>query len=179
MRGIKTSVKKQTKQLGKHTAKQVIGEPLEVLKTAGKQVSGQEKRTPSEKEPVIFGDSTISPQKPDEQKIKMKSRRLLEAHESELEDIRKEKVFKKLQRKIAEGEDVPVENFPELSMEQKQILNAQKEAVEKREVVQKDGEPLAEPSTKKKRGIIPGMRGMKGKVEKLKRKAEIRMPPSG
>lgn len=176
MRGIQTSVKKQTKQLGKHTAKQVIGEPFEVLKTAGKQVSGQEKRTIREKSKPITKDIASAVTPIEEEKIKTQSRRLLEAHEKELEDIKKEKTFKELQRKITEGEDVPIDNFPELTMEQKQVLKAQKEAVEKRKVVQKDKKLLVEPSSKKKRGLLPGM---KGKLGRLKQKAEIRMPPSG
>jgi hypothetical protein len=59
----------------------------------------------------------------------MKSGRRMEALEAELKDIRKQDLFKDLQNKIAQGLEVPLEDYPELSMEQKQVLKAQMEAV--------------------------------------------------
>lgn len=176
MPALSKKVKTQTKKLGKHAAKQVIGEPLEILKTAANQATGQEK-TPLPQDKIISSKKhTESFSHPDEQKINLKSQRLLEANQKELEDIRKEKVFKELQEKISQGEDVPVENYEELSMEQKQVLNAQKQAVKERNNMQSEETPFIEPTTKRKRNIIAGM---EGKLDRMKRKREIRTPPSG
>ena len=93
------------RDLAQKIAKQIAQEPLEVLKNAEEQVVNPE--APAE----------VSPQN---QK---------EALEQELKDIHKQDLFKDLQRKIAQGITVPLEDYPELSMEQKQVLKAQMEAV--------------------------------------------------
>ena len=53
----------------------------------------------------------------------------MEAFQRELEDIRKQDLFKSLQEKISQGIIIPLEDYPDLSMEQKQVLKAQMEAV--------------------------------------------------
>jgi len=116
------------RDLAQKIAKQIAQEPLEVLKNAEEQVVNPE--APAE----------VSPQnqKEGQQKAfegqqktqdKMKSVRRMEALEQELKDIHKQDLFKDLQRKIAQGITVPLEDYPELSMEQKQVLKAQMEAV--------------------------------------------------
>jgi hypothetical protein len=124
------------KKLAKQTAKQMAQEPLEVLKTAKKQIS-HEAPVPVSPEKIDKKGSY------DEEKIKTQSKRLLEALEAEIEDIRKQK---------------EQEEEEELRQEEKK----EKSLVE----------VAAKPSRK-------FMGGMKGKLSKLKRKAEIRMPPSG
>jgi hypothetical protein len=116
------------RDLAQKIAKQIAQEPLEVLKTAEEQVVNPE------------APAAVSPQNPnegrekaleDQQKTqdKMKSTRRMEALDAELKDIHKQDLFKDLQGKIAQGIIVPLENYSELSMEQKQVLKAQTEAV--------------------------------------------------
>ena len=141
------------KKTAKQTTKQLVHEPLEVLKTARKQIAGKEKITRPEqgKEEAVREGEKVSTSL-EEEKIKMKSKRLLEALETEIEEIRKRK-------KLEEEEKLKEEE-----------LEAQAEEEEKKQ------KPLVEPSGRRPRKI---MRGMKGKLQKLKRRAEIRMPPSG
>ncbi len=152
-RGFKSGVSGTTKRITKQVARQVAREPFEILKTAGKQVSG------AESVPGLIRESSqeiIEPKEEklplDEEKIKVKSKRLLEALEKEIEDIRE-------QKELEEEEKLKEEGIQEQIQEE-----------EKRE------KPLPVISAKRARGAI---RGMKGKLKKLKTKAEIRMPPSG
>ncbi len=141
------------KKTAKQTTKQLVQEPLEVLKTARKQVAGREKITrsePGKEEAVREGEKASTSL--EEEKIKAKSKRLLEALETEIEEIRKRK-------KLEEEEKLKEEE-----------LKTQGEEEGKKQ------KPLVEPSSRRPRKI---MKGMKGKLQKLKRRAEIRMPPSG
>lgn len=151
-KGFKSGVSGSTKRIAKQTVKQVVREPLEILRAAGKQVSGgefafrpnyessQEKVETKEEKPFL-----------DKEKIKAKSRSLLEALEKEIEDIRKQKELEE-EKSLREEEA------------QEQILEEEK----------KKSLPVV--SSKRARGAL---KGMKGKLKKLKTKAEIRMPPSG
>ena len=141
------------KKIAKQTTKQLVHEPLEVLKTARKQVVGKEKITRSEpgKEEAVREGEKVSTSL-EEEKIKAKSKRLLEALEAEIEEIRKRK-------KLEEEEKLKEEE-----------LKTQGEEEGKKQ------KPFVEPSSRRPRKI---MKGMKGKLQKLKRKTEIRMPPSG
>jgi hypothetical protein len=153
-KAFKSGVTSSTAKIAKQVAKQVAREPVEILKAAGKQVSGveavsrpiheiqQERQTESKDEGPPLS----------EEKIKVKSKRLLTALEKEIEDIRKQKEFEE-EEKLKE------------EIIQEQIL----EEREKKKT-------LPEISAKRVRGAA---RGMKGKLNKLKTKAEIRMPPSG
>ncbi|MCK4588284.1 hypothetical protein KAT60_00520 [Candidatus Woesebacteria bacterium] len=141
------------KKTAKKTTKQLVHEPLEVLKTARKQVVGKEKITrpePDKEEAVREGEKVSTSL--EEEKIKAKSKRLLEALETEIEEIRKRK-------KLEEEEKLKEEELKVQAEEEK-----------------KKQKPLVEPSSRRPRKI---MKGMKGKLQKLKRKTEIRMPPSG
>jgi len=140
------------KRLAKATTKRVLQEPLEVMKSARRQISGAEAKTKS--------PNTLAPDKgavseemtpAKKEKIKQKSRRLMEALEAELEDIK---------RKKKEEEEEKL---------QEEML------VEKKKKEEEEKKPLIEPGTKPSRKLG----GIKGKLSKLKRKAEIRMPPSG
>jgi hypothetical protein len=150
----KSGVTRPTSKIAKQVAKQVAREPIEILKAAGKQIS----RTETASRPIheISQKRRIESkdEKPtlDEEKIKVKSKRLLTALEKEIEDIRK-------QKDIEEREKLKEEVIQERIIEEK----------EKKKT-------LPEISAKRVRGAA---RGMKGKLKKLKTKAEIRMPPSG
>lgn len=178
---IGSKVKKSTKQLAQQSAKQVAREPLEVIKTAGRQVAGAEKKEevkkPSDKTSVPEKARDITPEK--KRKIEKKGENLFQAYQSELEDIRKQEIFKDIQRRIQNGEDVSLIDIPGLTREQREVLSAQKKALklrEEEEEKKKEDDQPVEPSTKIKRKMFTGV---KGKLEKLKRKTETRLPPSG
>jgi hypothetical protein len=127
------STAKQTGQsardLAQKIAKQMAREPLEVLKNAENQVTGQEELEPRENPNQNSDNQAKIAEHQRQLQDKMKSGRRMEALEAELKDIRKQDLFKDLQNKIAQGLEVPLEDYPELSMEQKQVLKAQMEAV--------------------------------------------------
>ena len=151
--GIKSDVKSSSKRIARQTAKQIAQEPLEVLKTAGKQVTGIEKSGESVKqEPGRVDKVEKDSLSADEAKIKAKSKSLLEALEAEIEDIRKQKELEE-EKKLKE-----------------------EEAVARMQEQDEEAKPLPKISSKPSRKIPFGM---KGKLQKLKRKVEIRMPPSG
>jgi len=152
-KGFKSGVSGSTKKIIKQAAKQVAREPLEVLRTARKQVSGGEFVSGPMRE---VSQGRIEPKEEksplDEEKIKVKSKSLLKALEKEIEDIRKQKEFEE-----------------EKKLKEEEIQEQIHEEKEKEK-------PLPAVSTKRARGAL---KGMKGKLKKLKTKAEIRMPPSG
>lgn len=153
-KALKSRVARSTTKIAKQAARQVVREPVEILKAAGKQVSGAESVSGSIREISQERRVESKNEKPplDEEKIKVKNKSLLTALEKEIEDIRKQKEFEE-KEKLKEEEI------------QEQIL----EEGEKKKT-------LPEISAKRVRGAA---RGMKGRLKKLKTKAEIRMPPSG
>ncbi len=167
------------------TAKQVAKEPFEILKTAPPQILGVEGKKAEQGGQMDTGNSEkaeesmprIREKKIEEEKDIQKSRNLKSAFEAELKDIHREEVFKKVQQTILAGEGVNVNDFPELSLEQKQVLNALKETVNTNSQKGQDsGNILSEPKSKQKRGLFSGVRT---RVERLKRRGEIRTGPSG
>jgi len=171
------STGKQSKKTAQQIAKQMAREPSEVLKTAGTQVTGSEKKSANHQVSSNPIHKTEKPQQngtPSEAELKMKSERLLRANREELDQIRKQKVFKDIQKRISEGEEVPLENISELSMEQKQVLKAQMEAIKLRKSKQQESEFIA-PVGKQKKGMV----GIKGKIQRMKQKAELRKGPTG
>lgn len=117
-----------TRDLAQKIAKQIAREPLEVLKNAEEQVINPE--IPSQSGPQNQNESRQKAfENQQKSQDKMKSVRRMEALNAELKDIHKQDLFKDLQGKIAQGIDVPLEDYPELTMEQKQVLKAQAEAV--------------------------------------------------
>lgn len=152
-RGFKSGVSGSTKRIVKQAVKQVAREPFEILKTAGKQISGAES-TPGPMREVL--QERVEPKEEksplDEEKIKVKSKSLLKALEKEIEEIRK-------QKELEEEKELKEEKIQEQIHEEKE-----KE------------KPLPAVSTKRARGAL---KGMKGKLKKLRTKAEIRTPPSG
>jgi len=163
------NVKQTAQQLAKSAAKRVARESFEVLKSAREQVAPIPE-TSRQAEPQGQEASKENIEKKSEVD-KAKSFHMMRAYESELADIRREEIFKDLQKRISEGEDVPIENYSELSMEQKQVLMAQKEAVK----VQKGTQ----------QGTIPQISSKKGRktfgnigVKRSQTQVEMRQPPS-
>jgi len=182
MVGTASNIGKSAKQLAQDIARKMAREPLEVLKNAGTQVTGVEAPRPPEAQPV--------PQTPEEQakfvhhqgelQDNMKSSRRMEALERELGDIHKQDLFKDLQTKIAEGVEVPLEDYSELTMEQKQVLKAQMEAVSYQKKQKEYAESQTGSSlfgTSKKSRKMGG--SQKAEAEKQQTRVEKPVPPSG
>jgi len=182
MSAIGKSVKSTVKSLGKSTAKRVFEESLELLQEGKKQVLNEENETSPQRTSESVVDKSMRNGLPEgyEKKVKVQEKQKLENLDRRIQEIRKQKLVEDLQKRISDGEDVSLISYPELDWEQRQVLQAQMQAVKERKlwVMQKGGDDLFEPGTKRRKGFFRS-RGMKGRVEKLKRKSEIRMPPSG
>lgn len=170
---------KSSKNLAKAIAKQIAQEPAEILKTAREQVLREE--TSSQNLSQGSGVETDQRKKLEEQeKIsdKLRSQRHVEALNRELADIKRQNLFKDLQKRIGEGEEVPLEDYPELSLEQRQVLTAQMQAVrEQKTNMQKPQENLAEPAAKKGRKLFNF--GKKTAMKREQTHVEKPVPPSG
>lgn len=152
MGSIKSDAAKSAKQLAKQAAKQAAKEPFEILSGTGKQFVGIEAVGENswdikQKENINEKENDL-----DKQKDKIQSKRMIEALEKEIEDIRKQK----------ERED----------QEAQMLEEQEKKKVEEQKILEAKPEVSSRPSRRL-------MTGMKGKLDKLKRKSEIRMPPSG
>ena len=170
----------QVKQSIKKSAQQMAQEPLELLKSAARQVTGSEN--------ISFGEQPKQEEKPksdeapqEEQNYKKQvaeqDGRHLQALESELKDIRRQKLFNDLMRRIQEGEDIPFEEFSELSYEQKDVLKAQMEASKRQRDMQLN-QDHGVPEPQSKRGRKMGG-GQKGAAKKETTRVEKPVPPSG
>lgn len=164
------------KQAIKKSAQQMAQEPLELLKNAARQVSGEEQK-PQQQE--TSKSDTEAP--PEEQKYKQQvaeqDGRHLQALESELKDIRRQKLFNSLMQRIQSGENIPLEEFVELSYEQKDVLKAQMEAFKKQQAMQTN-QSSGVPMPEAKRGRRMGG-GQKGAAKKEQTRVEKPVPPSG
>lgn len=172
---------KQTGQsaadLAQKIARQIAQEPLEILKTAGEQMTGPEIAKPQE------NSESENPQKSQngQQKLldQMKSGRRMEALNQELKDMHKQELFAGLQARISEGEEIPLTDYGNLSMEQKQVLKAQMEAVKSQKQQAQDSQDSYEvPSISSKPSRRFGA-GQKHEAEKQQTRVEKPVPPSG
>jgi hypothetical protein len=109
----------------------------------------------------------------------MKNSRRMEALNRELDDIHKQEKFSDLQKRISEGEEISLEEYPELSMEQKQVLKAQMEAVKNQIAAQNNQgqNALIEPATHKGRQLFNF--GKKQAMKNEQTRVEKPVPPSG
>jgi len=161
-----------TKNLAQKIARQIAQEPLEVLKDVGEQTSVV--RAPEKQEQP---EKTKEPQDDPIEKARMVRR--MEAYQRELEDIRKQDKFGELQRRISQGEEIPLEDYPELTVEQKQVLRAQMEAVRNqiRSANHSNDNQLTEPAAKKGRRFFNF--GKKTAMKREQTHVEKPAPPSG
>jgi hypothetical protein len=179
MTGLAQDTTKSAKTLATQIAKQMAREPLEVLKDVKEQTAG-ESFGPS-------GKPDTSQNPPDQDKLKhdqneladkQKSTRLIEALNRELEDIHKQDLLHDLQKRISEGEEVPLEEYPELSMEHKQVLLAQMEAVKAQRMAQGaagfNEVPVVHSKPSRRFGA-----GQKSQAQKEQTRVEKPVPPSG
>lgn len=177
--GILSDTGKSAKQLAQDIVKKGLSESQEILKEAKKQILSTESVEPSKKPAISKREGLVSTSKtslPNPNELKQKDLRLLQALEQETKEIQKGKLLDDLQRKIARGEEIYLENIPELSLEEKQVLKAQMEAVQKRQ--QQDAanrSGLSEPQAKKGRNFFGG----KKVAEKQTTRVERPLPPSG
>jgi hypothetical protein len=170
----------QVKQLVKKSAQQMAQEPLELLKSAAKQITGAENlpnSNPKEQQqkPKEEGDGVPQDEKDYKKQVAEQDGRHLQALESELKDIRRQKLFNELMKRVQDGEDVPLEEFSELSFEQKDVLKAQMEAVKARNL-QQTTSSVDMPTSKKGRKMGGGQ---KGAAKKEETRVEKPVPPSG
>lgn len=178
--GIISDTTKSAKQLAQDIAQKMAREPLEILKDAKEQITGEElSRQPDSQQ---LGGSDEQKKLIEQQgqfNDQLKSGRRMEALQREIDDIRKQEVFKDLQRRISEGEEIALEEYPELSIEQKQVLNAQMEAVRmsRRQDDQASGQ-LEVPSVHSKPSRKFGA-GQKSQAQKEQTRVEKPVPPSG
>ena len=88
--GIKSDTGKSARDLAKQAAKQIAREPLEILKQAGRQVGGEVLPAPTPQEGLQEqGANAVKPEL--REKIKSQDRRLIQALEKEIEDIKAQK----------------------------------------------------------------------------------------
>lgn len=173
------STTSSAKSVAQSIAKQIAQEPVEILKDAGDQVMGVESNKPQVNQTV----STEVPKEDDtsqkEQKDRVFAQRRMQALQNEVNDIRKQDTVKELQAKISIGETVPLEDYHELSMDQKQVLKAQMEAVKVQQAQAKYQASLQEvPAIHSKPSRRFGA-GQKHEAEKQQTRVEKPVPPSG
>lgn len=168
------------KQNLKKTARQFADEPLELLKNAKRQIVGEENEK-TQNFPEFQNSKQEENQNLKDNEYKQKKAesegRTLQALESELKDIRRQKLFNDLMVRIQNGEDVPLEEFAELSFEQKDVLKAQIEVVKTQKLKDSktQSDQLIEPVSKKGRQLF----GQKKAAEKQTTRVEKPVPPSG
>jgi hypothetical protein len=179
--GLAQSTATSAKAMAIQIAKQMVQEPMEVLKNVKEQTTGVESQKEAEMQRAPQGseDQAKLMQHLKELQDKMKASRRMEALERELGDIHKQGIFKDLQARISHGEEIPLEDYSELSMEQKQVLKAQMEAVRyqrQQAEYNHSREGSALPRSKKGRKMGGGQ---KQEAEKQQTRVEKPVPPSG
>lgn len=174
----------QLKKAAIKMAQDLAQEPVEILKGVASQVlpvSEELSQNSKDSQSSFFGikKNNFSQEEKEEQDRVDISR--LRELESELKQIRIEKQVRELQEKIANGDVVYLEKYPEIPIEQKQVLKAQMEAVAKRrqeEAKAQSSYIQAEPSSRPSRRLF-SFGGSKKYAEDLSKSRETRMPPSG
>jgi hypothetical protein len=176
--GIKSNTAKSAKDLARQIAKQIAQEPMEVLKSVRSQTGA------GEVAPTQPAGNTPGPEQkkaPDHQSMqadKIKTSRRMEALNREISDIQKQGLFKDLQRRISEGEEIPLEDYQTLSPEERQVLKAQMEAVRIQKInSQVQSDVLVEPAAKKGRQLFNF--GKKTAMKREQTHVEKITPPSG
>jgi hypothetical protein len=160
------------------TVKQIVREPLEILKDVKEQTLGETLNPPTSPPEKQNNDQEKIIEQQGKLNDQMKSGRRMEALQKEIDDIRKQDIFKDLQRRISEGEEIPLEEYPELSVDQKQVLNAQMEAVRNQKAAANNNVLKEVPTIHSKPSRRFGA-GQKSQAEKEQTRVEKPIPPSG
>lgn len=179
MNGIKSDTTKSAKSIAQQVARQMAREPLEILKESGKQVLGSPEMAKSKEigTPEKSGSDDLIAHNQKKEQVKRKDTSLLSALQSEVRDIQKQNLIKDLQLKIQNGEDVYLEQYPELSENERQLFQSQIASVMTQSQMQTKL-PVAPPSSKPGRRFGMG-RGPKVTAEKQQTRVEKPIPPSG
>ena len=129
MSGIVSDTGKSAKSIAQKVARQVAREPFEVLRDVPSQILSSETSAANISDKTSSSDGKPNLSSGELNKLnqadKVKGKRFLDALESEVKDIQRNNLYSDLMAKIQSGEYVPLENYPELSMEEKQVLKAQ------------------------------------------------------
>jgi hypothetical protein len=128
--GILSDTGKSAKQIAIDAAKSMAREPLEILKNAGETLAPSSNIPKTESE--VGGSASVALDPKKEEEGKKKDMRTVQALENEMKDISKNEVIDNIQKKIALGEPIYFENYPELPPEQLEILKRQKEETDAR-----------------------------------------------
>ena len=168
------------KTLVQQAAKQAAQEPLEILGGVGRQVTGVEQ---SGKSNIVLQPETgEQPQSADQTQLqeqdKLASAGRIEALDTEIKEIERQRVFNDLQRKIQEGQEVSLTDITQLSYEQKDVLKAQIESIKAQKNQMQASQTVQEPVSKPSRRFAFG-KGAKTQALKEQTKTERPLPPSG
>jgi len=167
---------KTSKKIATNVAKIMAQEPFEMLKSSASQIF------PSE---ISLSDYSMNKQTklnkpkqnvPSEAEIKTKDVQRVSVLEKEVEEIRKEKIYKETMDKILRGEDVFLNDIPELTLEQKQVLLAQQQVIAQRKNAASRAN-VSEPIAKRSRRFL-GL-GQKAQAQRQQTRVESPLPPSG
>ncbi|MDP3994478.1 MAG: hypothetical protein Q8P91_01450 [bacterium] len=157
------------KTVAQQVAKQMAQESPEILDNRETQGTGAE-------QPIDRSRAVDQTQL--QQQDKLASVRRMEALDTELKDIRRQRLFNDLQRRIQEGQEVFLNDITELSYEQKDVLKAQMEVVKHHTSNIVHPVSLVEPASKPSRRFAFG-KGAKAQALKQQTKTERPLPPSG
>jgi len=171
------NIPQTAKQAAINIAKQTVRESNEFLKSARQQVAPNPEVSKEEGRP---SDSSSPKSKQEEEKKDMAKLRehssFMQTYKQELEQIRRDNLFKELQKKISEGEEIPLGDYVSgLTSEQREVLKAQMEVVK----IRREQEGKA-----KKKDTIPEVVSKKGRQmfsvfkKRNERYVETRQPPS-
>lgn len=186
-----SSPAKQGKKLAEDIAKQVAREPLEIGKSAIGQITGESKDLPVSQnqktsgfQEQIFPSQNQASETGGEQKPEVNVQHRLGELENEIKKIVKEKLVRDIGEKIARGEEVSLENYPQLSLEEREMFSGQIQSVKiQKEIRGQQENALVEPQSKRPRNIFAFGRKPKSdtslQAERQKRRIETPMPPTG
>lgn len=145
------------KQHAQQTAKQILQEPFEILKNAGKQVSGQETEQETIKQNTQQVNSNNQQIEARKKKEAIQNQSHMQAFQQELSEIRQLQEQRK-------------RDIIELRMKEEQEKKQKQEQ-------EKQQNPLIEPIAKVKRGVL-GAAGAALGVKRKQRSAELAKTPS-
>jgi hypothetical protein len=170
----------QVKQALKKSGQQVAAEPLELLKAARDQITaeqgsignGEQYQDPQEAAARQKQEENARLQK----QVDASDTRHIEALQNEIRDITRQKIFNDLLQKIQNGEAVAIEEFQELTHEQRDVLKAQREAAitrQNQQAQQQNSAPVGSSKPSRRMG------GQKKAAQKQETRVEKPVPPSG
>jgi len=175
MKTVLNSAKQQAISAAKSTARDLNNENEKFFESLKNQVSPMPDNNQSQDKTPKDGNVN----KVDPEESRKKDQKRLGELEGEIKKISQDKLITDLTQKISRGETVYLNDYPNLPIEQKQVLLAQMEAYKNRVESQNQARVAETPSSKPSRKLGAKLKGMKGKLEDIGKRTEIRTPPSG